>query len=754
MSQDRIGIDEYWSNTSKLVGSVVLMWAGFSMVIPSLVNQLNEIKFLTFPLGFYMAAQGSLIGFVWLIFWFNKNQTKIDELAVGPTDESHLFEASTFLKKLNKVYGTYAGGFLCFVLLMAAFEAGGVEDRVIGYLFVAFTIAVYAGIGILARTSMPQEYYVAGHKVPAIYNGMATAADWMSGASFVGMAGKVYYGGYNYLSFVVGWTGGYVIVATLIAPFLRKFEAYTVPDFLSARYAGHVETCMGRINVGQVTRVLGILVLFCASFAYLTAQIYSTAIIMSRFLEIDFEYTCYIGLGGILMCSMLGGMKGVTWTQVAQYIVLIVAYCLPVFWMSIKETNAIIPQLDYGNVLEEVVAREQAMLSECYVYGDTTKCLAEEWPTKIPGPNDNPLTMQAMIETPKRLVDWWALTVCLMLGTASLPHVLMRYFTTPSVKTARKSVGWSLFFIFFLYITAPTYATFAKENIYKNIIGSPVNALPEWVFLYGEVGLTAVCGQAPKNLDEAIAFCAEKGYAAEDPLRLEDLWMDTDVIVISTPEANGLPYTISALTAAGGLAASLSTADGLLLAMANSLSHDIYYNMINPQATPFRRVAVSRFFLIVIALFCAWVASTKPGDILSMVAWAFSLAATGNFPALFLGVWWKRTNALGVIAGICTGFPISLFYIIGTKYWEWELWGDIANIAAAIYGLPVAFVVTIVVSLMTEPPSKEIMDFVVSLREPEHFNQGTEKGKDTATDSGRAIELGGTGFIEDEGNLL
>jgi len=750
MSDDRAGridIDQYWSNTSKLVGAVVVMWAVFSMVIPSLVYQLNEIRFLTFPLGFYMAAQGSLIGFVWLIFWFNKNQSKIDELAVGPQDESHLFEASEFLKKLNKVYGTYAGGFLCFVLLMAAFEAGGVDDKIIGYLFVAFTIAVYAGIGILSRTSRPQDYYVADHKVPAIYNGMATAADWMSGASFVGMAGKVYYGGYNYLSFVVGWTGGYVIVATLIAPFLRKFEAYTVPDFLAARYAGHVETPLGKINVGQVTRVLGILVLFCASFAYLTAQIYSTAIIMSRFLEVDFEYTCYIGLGGILMCSMLGGMKGVTWTQVAQYIVLIVAYCLPVFWMSIKETKAIIPQLDYGNVLEDVVAREEAMLTECYTYGDESRCLADAWPTKIPGPSDNALTMQAMVETPERLVDWWVLTVCLMLGTASLPHVLMRYFTTPSVKTARKSVGWSLLFIFFLYITAPTYATFAKDNIYKNVIGSPVNSLPEWVFLYGEVGLTAVCGKAPKTLDDAIAFCAEKGYAADDPLRLEDLWMDTDVIVISTPEANGLPYTISALTAAGGLAASLSTADGLLLAMANSLSHDIYYNMISKkQASEFRRVAVSRFFLIVIAIFCAWVASTKPGDILSMVAWAFSLAATGNFPALFLGVWWKRTNALGVIAGILTGFPISLFYIIGTKYWEMELWGGIANIAAAIYGLPVSFVVTVVVSLLTDPPPQEIMDFVEKLREPDVFKKKGDEATENATEAGaiRSIELGET----------
>jgi len=742
-----IGKDQYWKSTSKLVGTVVVLWIVFSMVIPSLVNQLNHVKFLTFPLGFYMAAQGSLIGFVWLIFWYNKQQTVIDELAVGKAEDDHLYAASLFLKKLNKIYGTYAGGFLGFVLLMAALEAGGVEDRVIGYLFVAFTICVYAGIGILARTSMPDEYYVAGHKVPAVYNGMATAADWMSGASFVGMAGKIYYGGYKDLAFVVGWTGGYVIVATIVAPYLRKFKAYTVPDFLAARYEGIVETPIGKFNTGQVTRVLGILVLFCASFAYLCAQIYSTGIIMARFLEIKFEYTCYIGLAGILMCSMLGGMRGVTWTQVAQYIVLIVAYCLPVFWMSIKETNAIIPQWDYGNVLEEVVMREEAMLTECYVYNGTEKCLAEPWPTKIAGPKT--LVMQATTETPDRLVDWWALTICLMLGTASLPHVLMRYFTTPSVKTARKSVGWSLLFIFFLYITAPTYATFAKENIYKNVIGGKVSDLPAWIFLYGEVELVRVCGGAPKNIDEAIAFCAEKGYAADDPLRLEDLWMDTDVIVISTPEANGLPYTVSALTAAGGLAASLSTADGLLLAMANSLSHDIYFRMIDPNATPFRRVAVSRVFLIVIAVVCAYAASTKPADILSMVAWAFSLAATGNFPALFLGVWWKRTNGLGVISGMLTGFPITLFYIIGTKYWSWEKWGDIANISAAIFGLPIAMTVTVVVSLLTNPPSEKIQNFVLGLREPEYLKKEEEEEEEEEGGMKKStLELGDTPAVE------
>jgi len=375
------------------------------------------------------------------------------------------------------------------------------------------------------------------------------------------------------------------------------------------------------------------------------------------------------------------------------------------------------PQLDYGKVLKDVVLREKLMLRECHLYKETYQCLADSFPTKIAGPTT--YSINAMIWTPTRMVDWWALTVCLMVGTASLPNNLMRYFTTPSARVARKNVGWSILFISFLWLSAPTYAIFAKDYIYKNIIGCPIRDLPDWIFVYGEVDLLRVCGFPPKNVQDAIVACARMGYDAGDPLRLADFWMNTDVIIISSTEAYNLPYTVAALTATGGLAASLFTADGMLCAMANSLSRDIYFKVIEPNANPLRRVIISRLFLLAIALLCAFFASTRPADILSIEAWAFSLAAAGNFPALFFGIWWKRTTGIGVIAGMFTGFAVTLFYIIGTNYMDWELWFGVANISAAIFGLPMGILVTVVVSMLTPPPSQETQDLVSGLREPE-----------------------------------
>jgi len=751
----------YWEKTTQLVCTILFFWCILSMVIPSLVHYTNDIKFLSFPLGYYMPAQGSILGFVALIFLYNKYQTAIDNEVSGEMDEAKQLEGSAFLQKLNKIYGWYVGGFAVFVLFMGILEAAKVDHKVIGYFFVAFTIIVYAGIGIMSRTKKTSEYYVAGQKVPAIYNGMATAADWMSGASFVGMAGKVYYQGYDGLAFVMGWTGGYVVVATLIAPYLRKYECYTVPDFLGARYAGPLFGKHGGPDGGKIARVIGIIVLLFASFSYLTAQVYSTGIIMSRFLDIDLKVSCFIGLAGILFCSMLGGMKGVTWTQVAQYVVLIVAYCIPVFWMSLKREGDIIPQISYGPMLSDIAELEKSFEDTCYMWNGTDTCLAEGgFPVTVLDGGDG-LTLKGTLDTPKRLVDWWMLTICLMLGTASLPHVLMRYFTTPSVQSARKSVGWSCFFIMLLYITAPCYAAFAKENIFKEIIGTTVKNLPDWIFTYGKIGLVKICGGETNNLDDAVANCGLEDYR----LQVQDYWMNTDVVVIATPEANGLPYTIAALTAAGGLAASLSTADGLLLAMANSLSHDLYFKMINPNASPMKRLLLSRIILVIIAVLCAFVASDPNirSDILVMVAWAFSLAAAGNFPALFLGVWWKRTTALGVVCGMTVGFLITLIYIFGTHFGDWEKWGDVANISAAIFGLPIGFVITVVVSLLSPPPTKEMTDWVVSLREPEYLIKKNKEADaeqptmGTATSDGAemtSLEGGENGATKDDGATL
>lgn len=600
--------------------------------------------------------------------------------------------ATDFTSNLGRIYGIYTGGFLGFVVLLAILEQIGVPNQIIGYLFVFFTLAVYAGIGILSRTMQVSEYYVAGRRVPAVYNGMATGADWMSGASFVGMAGTLYALGYDGLAYVLGWTGGYVLVAVLVAPYLRKFGAYTVPDFLAARFGGNF------------ARVLGIIVLLCCSFTYVVAQVYATGIIASRFLGIGFEVAVYVGLAGILLCSMLGGMRAVTWTQVAQYIVLIIAYLVPVVLLSTMTYGLPIPQITYGQALQDIAALEQQMLTNGLASADTLKT------------HFAPFTNLDSF-------NFFALIFCLMLGTASLPHVLMRYFTTPSVRDARRSVAWSLLFIFILYFTAPAYAAFAKLEVYQNVIGVSMDALPQWIYTYGNLGLVKVCGVNATALEAIRTACAATG-SADNILAHADLAINNDVIVIAMPEIAGLPYVIAGLVAAGGLAAALSTADGLLLAIANALSHDIYYKMIDPNAATKRRLIVARTLLVAVAICAAWVASTKPADILSMVAWAFSLAAAGNFPAIVLGIWWKRCTTAGAVWGMIVGFGITLFYLVMTKYGGMPLWGipgvtgGIQNISAAIIGLPFGVATMIIVSLMTPAPSREMQDFIDEIRRP------------------------------------
>ncbi len=649
-----------------------------------------------------------------------------------------------FLDNLGKIYAIYTGGFFGFVIVLAILEQLGVPNKFIGYGFVFLTIAVYAVIGILSRTSEVGEYYVAGRSVPAFYNGMATGADWMSGASFVGMAGTLFLLGYDGLSFVLGWTGGYVLVAILIAPFLRKFGAYTVPDFFAERFGG------------GFARMLAVIVLICCSFTYVTAQIYATGIIAQRFLDMDFVVAVYVGLVGILLCSMLGGMKAVTWTQVAQYIVLIVAYLIPVVILSAKKYGIPLPQLTYGQAIQDITNLENQMAAKGLIASakDAAGNAVAAKPHIKPFTTYDPL-------------NYFALILCLMVGTASLPHILMRYFTTPSVREARASVAWSLFFIFLLYFTAPAYAAFAKLEVYSLVAkGTQLADLPAWMYTYGKLGLVKVCGVDVTTAQEVIAAC---GKIANHPgvLRMQDLNINADVIVLSTPEIAGMPYVIAGLVAAGGLAAALSTADGLLLAIANALSHDVYYKMINPNASTKVRLIVARVLLVFVALAAAYTASTKPADILSMVAWAFSLAAAGLFPALVMGIWWKRANTQGAIAGMILGFGVCVYYLVGTRYfavsfhelWGWlgtaskaqldqfatlkqawiaapeagkaaawaaldrhaqaiASWWGVRNISAALFGLPVGFLAIWIVSLLTPAPSQAVMDMVDATRRP------------------------------------
>ncbi len=594
------------------------------------------------------------------------------------------FIKGRFVDNLNKVYGLYTGGFLVFVILMAILEQVGVSAEAIGILFVAFTILIYAAIGWLSRTMQVGAYYVAGREVPAVYNGMATAADWMSGASFVALAGGVYFGGYSYLGFVVGWTGGYVLVNSLMAPYLRKFGCYTVPDFIGTRYGGNV------------ARLIAVLILVVASFTYVTAQINATGTIAARALQIPFEAGVWFGLIGILLCSMLGGMRAVTWTQVAQYIVLIIAYLVPVIWMSNKQGFGIIPHFSYGDAVQRI-----AELEPVVGLGEPATVKPDFGGVRILSTPHN---------DPQGGAQSWGfvtLALCMMAGTASLPHILMRYFTTPSVRQARKSVAFSLLFIFLLYFTAPALATLTKLQLLDAELPTAI------------IGKTFADVMA---LDWVQKWTAVKMLFLEDGngdgvLQLNEFFMRADIVVLATPEIAGLPYVISGLVAAGGMAAAMSTADGLLLAIANALSHDLYYKIIDPKADTKHRLIVARILLIVIGALAALIASLQLTGILGAVAWAFCFACSGLFFPLVLGVWWKRANTQGAIAGMALGFLSGTAYLVYVRTGGDPVLG-IDHLRFGIIGMPVSLVAMVAVSLMTAEPDEETQRMVDEVRYP------------------------------------
>uniref|UniRef100_UPI003559ED0C VC_2705 family sodium/solute symporter n=1 Tax=Piscinibacter sp. TaxID=1903157 RepID=UPI003559ED0C len=546
---------------------------------------------------------------------------------------------TSFKSQLNKVYSWYTGGFIAFVVALAIFEQMGLSKAWIGYIYLFATVGLYAGIGIMSRTTDAAEYYVAGRRVPAFYNGMATGADWMSAASFIGMAGTLYLTGFGGLAFILGWTGGYCLVALFLAPYLRKFGQFTIPDFLGARYEGNLP------------RFLGIFAAILCSFTYVVAQIYGVGLITARMSGLAFELGVFVGLGGILVCSFLGGMRAVTWTQVAQYVILIIAYLLPVVWLAVKQTGVPIPQAVYGYQLDKVTTLEKKLVAdpkEQEVIGvfkkradgfaeklkdvpvalDADRSAAAKKLEDLKAANAPVAEVQAaekaIAAMPKDNADakktwtaakaanearakplagmlphaqvfsgdpngdakakkdfdvsrrnFLALIFCLMVGTAALPHILMRYYTTPSVKEARESVTWSLFFIFLLYFTAPALAVLAKFEVYSLLVGTPFDHLPVWIANWQKVDPTLL---------------SVVDVNGDGILQLGEMKIGGDIIVLATPEIGGLPYVVSGLVAAGGLAAALSTADGLLLTIANALSHDLYYKMIDPNASTARRV--------------------------------------------------------------------------------------------------------------------------------------------------------------------
>ncbi|MFP5398868.1 MAG: VC_2705 family sodium/solute symporter [Gammaproteobacteria bacterium] len=701
----------------------------------------------------------------------------------GMTPESGgggMFSAGSqksFQKQLNKVYGFYTGGFLAFIIVLAVLEQMGLPQSWIGLIFLLATVALYAGIGIMSRTTDAAEYYVAGRRVPAVYNGMAVGADWMSAASFIGMAGTLYLTGYGGLAFIMGWTGGYCLVALFLAPYLRKFGQFTIPDFLGARYEGNLP------------RLLGIIAAILCSFTYVVAQILGVGVITARLTGLAFEIGVFVGLGGILVCSFLGGMRAVTWTQVAQYIILIIAYLIPVVWLSVKQTGVPVPQAIYGFQLQKVTALEQKLLDDpkekevIAIFKQRADALGEKLKdpaaalaadrTAAQAKLDelrNTNAPQAQIQAAERALasipadeaaakaqwakdkaanearakplagmprhaqvfagnpngteaeqkafdvsrrNFLALIFCLMVGTAALPHILMRYYTTPSVREARKSVTWSLFFIFLLYFTAPSLAVLVKYEVFSGLVGTPFDQLPAWIAAW-----TAV--------DPALLSVSD--INGDGIFQLGEMRIGGDIIVLATPAIGGLPFVISGMVAAGGLAAALSTADGLLLTIANALSHDLYYKMLDPNASTARRVAVSKALLLVVALLAAWVTAQKPADILFLVSAAFSFAASAFFPALVLGIFWKRANKWGATLGMIAGLGITFYYMATTQPWlrgifgvtsPVQLWWDIQPIAAGLFGVPLGFAVIIIVSLLTPAPRPDTQTLVEHVRYPD-----------------------------------
>ncbi len=591
-----------------------------------------------------------------------------------------------FIDNLPKVYGIYTGGFLVFIILMAIAESMGMSSKMIGIFFVSFTVGIYAIIGYLSRTLQLDAYYVAGRQVPTVFNGMATAADWMSGASFVAMAGGIYFKGYGYMALLVGWTGGYVLVASLLAPYLRKFGCYTVPDFIGTRYGGNL------------ARVSAVIVLTVASFTYVTAQINATGTIASVALDIPFKIAVYVGLASILICSMLGGMRAVTWTQVAQYIVLIIAYLLPVFWISNKMGAGIFPHF----MLADEVARIADLESQFGL--GTIKNSAADLATVPKGLAGITKAHSEVNTTPWKFIS---LAVCMMAGTASLPHVMMRYFTTPSVKSARRSVGWSLFFIFLLYSSAPMLATLSKlslmdPNLSTGIIGKSIAEVQniDWYQNWNQANLMFV-----------------SDFNGNGTLELNEFFMGGKAVVLATPEIAGLPYVISGLVAAGGMAAAMSTADGLVLAIANALSHDLYYKIIDPKAETAKRLIVARVLLVIIGFAGATIAALEIQGILGSVIWAFDFAMSGLFFPLVLGVWWKRANAQGAVAGMLLGLISGTAYLIWVRNGGAGFWG-VTQLTFGIVGSAVSLVSMIVVSLMTKAPDAATQKMVDEVRIP------------------------------------
>jgi len=540
------------------------------------------------------------------------------------------------------------------------------------FFFVVVTFGAYLYIGYLNRVRDTRGFYVAGQGVPAIYNGMATAADWMSAASFISMAGLISFMGYDGAVYLMGWTGGYVLLALLLAPYLRKYGKYTVPDFVGDRY---------------YSRTARIVAAFCAIFVsltYVAGQMRGVGVVFSRFLGVPINIGVVIGMAIVAFFAVLGGMKGITWTQVAQYTVLIIAYLIPAWAISAALTGNPVPQLSFtfSDITEKLNAIQIDLGFKEYTQAFQTRSM----------------------------LDVLCITFALMVGTAGLPHIIVRFYTVPSVRAARYSAGWALLFIALLYTTAPALASFARYNLVNSLHGKTLEEVhtKEWVNSWEATGLLKF---EDKSGDGVLQMTPSK--------ETSEITIDRDIIVLSTPEVAGLAPWVIALVAAGGLAAALSTAAGLLLVISSSLAHDIYGKFINPEATEERRLLVGRIMIFAAVVVAGYFGINPPGFVAEVVAFAFGLAAASFFPVILLGIFDKRTNRTGAIVGMVAGIGFTGFYIIGNRFFGMSpfLWGISAQGIGTI-GCFLNLILTFVVSRLTPPPPQEIQDMVESVRTP------------------------------------
>lgn len=740
--------------TWRLHAALLALWFVASFGLVFFARDL-QWPFFGWPFGFWFVAQGAVLVFLVIVIVFAWRANRSDPSAsMVPVR----LERSSYHRR----FVAYVASLLGLLGLLAVAEHYGLSRPWIAGIFLGATLVLFAGIGVYARTTESSEYYVAGRRVPALYNGMATAADWMSAASFISLAGGLYVQGFSGtpdhpggFAYILGWTGGFCLVALLVAPYLRRLKLYTVPDYFALRYGG------------RWPRMIAAMATVLVSFVYVVAQIYGVGLITSRLTGMHFEIGILLGLGGVLVCSFLGGMRAVTWTQVAQYVIIMLAFMVPVSWLAYKQVGNPLAPWAFGQQIgaitemegkllrssseqevreayQDRVAQLEAMLRDVDTAlqaqrkdlrlrlqavgdgsADEAKATAlrrqlaalpkdvnaarERWKQELQDLRERaqplggmPRTAQAFAGDPdgdeeaqaefaSSRRNFLALVLCLMVGTAGLPHLLTRFYTTSSVAETRRSVAWSLVFIALLYLSAPALAVLVKYEVMVHLAGQGFEQLPAWVLQWSR--------------DPSLLWVADVND--DKVLQFAELRVGADLLMLASPEIAGLPYVVSVLVAAGGLAAALSTADGLLLTIGNALAHDVYFEGESSRAQAMRRVMWSKFALLVVALIAAYVAAQRPAGILFLVSASFSLAGAAFVPAMVMGIFWPRASRLGAVWGMLVGLGVTIYYMalnsVAVRAWLGlvgnGLWFGIQPVSAGVFGVAAGVLVTWLVSL-------------------------------------------------------